>query len=290
MYVIAENKFLQQLLAASVLIGGRLTFELDSKLKEELVNIGIATLKQQDNKQAIVIDEPLSIEAITGVLLLHPPLAETTQDLMKICTKYGYRSVEGFGLERLVFRALHRLAAEDKGLTVGKFAKKFMPKTQMPPWTITRFKVNDFVPLERLNVKNEAEYAKLSLIREPRLEGMIVYNTSTLMGPDAFYLHLENTAQYWSMACTTKLHTPRITEEEFKSAVVSTDHSKYFYTPDGEKVHPRAVDTHKEWIKSLKHPYYWHLGSLRLHILLPEIADKVILYLLKFIANIGICE
>jgi len=98
-----------------------------------------------------------------------------------------------------------------------------------------------------------------------------------MMRPDALYLAQISKTKYFSILVSTKLYDhDGVPSEKADNDQYSTDFSKVYFSTNGKNVNPKKKKDRDTWDSVLlQYSNFQHVGSLRLHILLPRIQRKL---------------
>jgi hypothetical protein len=125
----------------------------------------------------------------------------------------------------------------------------------------------------------EACWVKGALGGDKKLQGVLLAKPSSLMRPDGLMLsRTENRIPqaFWTLAISAKLWSVPFPTEQVQADLFSTDVTKFYYKKDGKSVSRTAQNKQAAWQTLLTQ--FNHVGSLRLHILLPYVANQVFFF------------
>ena len=253
------------------LLGGITKSELD------LVEIGLASLRRlpvDEERYNASIFEPLSVDVINSVLKDYSPLKELTNQLQHIMDIYEFSSTaKGPAFEVLALGSLCYFSKQHPSVTVAEFAQHFLPpNTVLPEWSHkAAFYISRIAAPADVQLKDEIQYAQHALSGSNRVQGLLLSRPSNAMRPDGFQLSLLENNNYWGLVASAKLYGEPVSQVE--EDLCSTDLSKAYYLKNGTGVNPKAAKKRKEWDAVICR--YNHVGSLRIHILLPSAASQV---------------
>jgi len=281
-----EEELLKKLYVAVYFFGGNVTFVLENEESEiDLVHIGLASLRQVNYEGVIEtsasILEPLSVEVIKDVLSQWDPMAEIRQRLHRVIQYYGENNVgKANAFEMLTFCSIKMLCS--KVGTVAEFAERLLSPDQikvLPAWTkeASLSIIKKISSVERLGVSNEAEYLKRALEEDANINETLLTNLPIKMRPDCFgVFQLQKGKEapkfFWTFLASCKLYNNHgFPSKDILNDQNSTDFNLLYHTADGGEINDKK--SHNAWKKVLEESRGYHVGSLRLHIILPHICS-----------------
>eukprot|EP01125_Pyxidicula_operculata_P003919 TRINITY_DN1549_c0_g1_i5.p1 TRINITY_DN1549_c0_g1~~TRINITY_DN1549_c0_g1_i5.p1 ORF type:complete len:304 (+),score=33.27 TRINITY_DN1549_c0_g1_i5:2252-3163(+) len=253
----------------------------------DLVEVGLASLRQitpEKNLCRIKINEPLSIEVIKELLLEgHNAMKDIVSYLMDKCQ--GDEGLSKVHFEYLVVCCLKWVTV--KNPTVAEFARKFGisdSDLEQVPWTKrAHITIPSIASLHSLGYRKEPEVLEDFLSKMEKNTNTETTTTGTsspifvrldhMMRPDALQLKQISDTEYYSILLSTKLYNgDGVPSHLVSKDLNSTDFKKLYYNTNGETVNNKKKEDHEWWQSILQHhPNCKHVGSLRVHILLPRI-------------------
>jgi len=166
--------------------------------------------------------------------------------------------------------------------TVAEFAKKFgLTEEDLTtvPWTKrAHMEIPSIGSISDLNfehVSNALENFLSNMKTEKEIvRSPLFIKLDHLMRPDALSLVQISQTEYFSILLSTKLYNPSVPSVKAKNDQSSTDLYRVYCQIDGN-IHPKKKKDRDTWDSLLlKYSNFQHVGSLRVHVLLPRIQES----------------
>jgi len=254
--------------------GAGIAFEyLNSEESVKLVDCGIAFVVGE----TIKVIEPLSQEVVVSVIGKY--YVEHTKLLLN--HHYGYlasiirndktNQAKGLIWQHLILSALIN-TEED---TVEKFFRRFTGDTQLKPWaTFANFKVVSTGKIKLLEVKYNKNFKDEIEVLEAMINGEIdnfILEPSNLMRPDGIYLkRIHGGNNFFSIQVSCKILESKLSGKGKDEDRRSTDFTKLYQKIDDTG---SAAPLLQARLYDMLKPYN-HIGSLRIHCILPGITGE----------------
>jgi len=134
--------------------------------------------------------------------------------------------------------------------------------------------------VQRLGLRIEADYLRKSLKGDENARGALLTKLPQMMRPDCFGTFLlpkekeSEAVSFWTLLASYKLYSVQgYPMDSLLGDLNSTDFKLLYHSRDGKKT-TTAENSLKAWKKALKQSNGHHVGSLRLHIILPYVTGK----------------
>eukprot|EP00027_Filamoeba_sp_ATCC50430_P018626 CAMPEP_0168569186 /NCGR_PEP_ID=MMETSP0413-20121227/15995_1 /TAXON_ID=136452 /ORGANISM="Filamoeba nolandi, Strain NC-AS-23-1" /LENGTH=527 /DNA_ID=CAMNT_0008601609 /DNA_START=53 /DNA_END=1635 /DNA_ORIENTATION=+ len=294
-----ETALLARLYAAVSFFEGTLTEVYPIKpenvesLSIDLVEIGLASLKyiQLPETQLVVVNEPLSVDVIQEVLRNWSPLHAIRAKLFEAVKIYGAKH-EGESLAACVLKS-----TTDKTFgTVADFAKTYgLEENTLPSWTKeAKLQFPSVAKLHHLGFPNEPTFLDFTLdtiSSNPSYCSPLVHDVSHFMRPDVIAIGGINSSHFFSVMISSKLYNEKgFPSDDIEPDFLSTDWNRVYHKKPEQKgiteINDKVKHTRALWDEVLmKHKTLQHVGSLRIHIILPHIQANAASELCKVEGN-----
>ncbi|GBC02095.1 hypothetical protein RclHR1_04450003 [Rhizophagus clarus] len=234
--------------------------------ERHLVEAGIAHLLE-NNKKSLAIDEPLSVNVVKKILLpMYKSPDKAILEKLAGLMKYNGKTVADF---------VHTIY-DDNIFEIGG-----IKKTNLPEWTNkANIKIESYGNLEQLSwklrnkFKNDVEFIEM-LLQNPA-NRMYVLDPNIVMRPDGVYIgnNIDHIDDYWTLLINAKIYKDPLSEK-YVNIDKRTTEWKYVYYEDKEGENTHKIKKHiiKGKLDTIRNKYM-HQGSIRIHFILPHLAES----------------
>ena len=258
--------------------------------ERNLIEADIAHLLE-NNKKSLAIDELLSVNVVKKILLpmykspdraiLEKLVAAIKRDAAKTDTSkdatWQYLAQAGLMKfnERTVADFVHTIY-DDNIFEIGG-----NKKTKLPEWTNKAIiKIESYGDLEKLSWKlrgkfeNDVEFIEM-LLRNPT-NRVYMLDPNIIMRPDGVYIgnNIDCIDDYWTLLISAKLYGSSLSGKNVSNDKRTTDW-RYVYYEDGEDENTGQIKKYviKNKLDTIRSKYR-HQGSIRIHFILPGLAES----------------
>jgi hypothetical protein len=249
---------------AYLLKGGELSLTKHAGSSWDLIDIGIAALRQLPDRSSVYrIDEPLVFSAIANAAK-KLGLLPTTSALARFEDMIHEDGPRAQGKGKRFEKFMVADLIERAPVLVADFVRPFLGEGDiLPDWTYRAvLDLKRYASAAALKCTDDVEACQLG-------EGVAV-EPSTAMRPDLFALApLDGDYEHcWALAASFKIQSTRLDDSK-QNDLRSTDRSKLFWKADGTAVNPdcsRKASKMQALLAQRK-----VVGSLRIHAILPGV-------------------
>lgn len=292
---------LRKLYTAVSLFNGRVDFLLEGESPDkylpdeagqlgsdmDLVEIGLASLLYSKEEKWVKVNEPLVAEVLAEVLPQVAALQDFIQEYKQAIQLTTKDAIKGSPFEKIVHASLLVLfKACQEQLSVADFARKFMPpESNLPRWASdAKLRISALNTPDELKLKSETDYAT-KIAENQTLDGVLLYKVSNYMRPDALQLNVTSATEggkknMWALVISTKLYSNPVPSNTVESDFTSTDISSFYTSKKkGREGEVTSKIKHEAWTSAINKLN--HMGSLRVHVLLPRTATVMMFLFLN---------
>ncbi|CAB5390881.1 unnamed protein product [Rhizophagus irregularis] len=256
-----------------------------------LIENGIAHLLK-NNKSFLAIDEPLSVDAVKKVLLpiykrpdvaiLQKLIAELKRNATKkLDTSKGatWQYLAQAGLmnfnEKTVADFVHTIYGDDIVFEIGG-----IKKMNLPEWTNKAIiKIESYGDLEKLSWKLhdkfEDDVKLIEMLLGNPTNRVYMLNPNPIMRPYGVYIgnNIDHIDDYWTLLISVKIYEGLFSGKSVSNNKRTTDWN-YVYYEDDEDENTHQIKKHviRRKLDTMRNKYVHH-GSIRIHFILPGLAE-----------------